>query len=40
VSRIYPHLTVGKITLNLAPGPAVISVATLFFLFSLLRKKV
>jgi ABC-type Mn2+/Zn2+ transport system permease subunit len=40
LSRIYPHLTVGKITLNLAPGPAVISVATLFFLLSLLRKKV
>ena len=40
LSRIYPHLTVGKITLNLAPGPAVISVAALFFLLSLLRKKV
>ena len=40
VSRSYPHFAVGRITLNLAPGPAIISVATCFFLLSLIRKKV
>src|SRR5207302_7909079 len=39
ISRLYPHVTIGKATVNLAPGPTIISVATLFFLFSLLRKK-
>ena len=39
ISRLYPHITIGKATVNLAPGPTIISVATLFFLFSLLRKK-
>ena len=40
VSRLYPHIAIGKVTVNLAPGPTIISVATIFFLFSLLRKKV
>ena len=40
VSRSYPHFAIGRITLNLAPGPAIISVATFFFLLSLIRKKV
>src|SRR6266516_307726 len=40
VSHSYPHFAVGRITLNLAPGPAIISVATCFFLLSLIRKKV
>src|SRR5437879_9386173 len=39
ISRLYPHITIGKATVNLAPGPTIISVATLLFLFSLLRKK-
>jgi ABC-type Mn2+/Zn2+ transport system permease subunit len=40
ISRLYPHMTIGKVTVNLAPGPTIISVATVFFLLSLLRKKV
>ncbi len=40
ISRLYPHMTIGKVTVNLAPGPTIISVATVLFLFSLLRKKV
>ncbi|HYW70425.1 MAG TPA: metal ABC transporter permease [Pyrinomonadaceae bacterium] len=40
ISRLYPHINVGHITLNLALGPAIIGVATVLFLFSLLRKKV
>jgi ABC-type Mn2+/Zn2+ transport system permease subunit len=40
ISRAYPHITVGHVTLNLALGPAIIGVATLLFLLSLLRKKV
>jgi ABC-type Mn2+/Zn2+ transport system permease subunit len=40
ISRLHPHITIGKATANLAPGPTIISVATLFFLLSLLRKKV
>jgi ABC-type Mn2+/Zn2+ transport system permease subunit len=39
ISLAYPHITVGKVTLNLALGPAIIGVATLLFLASLLRKK-
>jgi ABC-type Mn2+/Zn2+ transport system permease subunit len=39
VSRFYPHLNIGRISLNLALGPAIISVATIFFLLSLLRRK-
>jgi ABC-type Mn2+/Zn2+ transport system permease subunit len=39
VSRFYPHLTIGRISLNLALGPAIIAVATVFFLLSLLRRK-
>ena len=35
----YPTLKAGSATLNLSLGPAIISVATLFFLLSLLRKK-
>jgi len=40
ISLIYPHITVGHVTLNLALGPAIIGVATLLFVLSLLRKKV
>ena len=39
LSRFYPHITIGRVTLNLALGPAIIAVATLLFLLSLLRKK-
>jgi len=39
ISRYYPAVTIGTVTLNLSPGPAIISVATLLFLVSLLRKK-
>ena len=39
VSRFYPHFTIGRISLNLALGPAIIAVATVFFLFSLLQRK-
>lgn len=39
IYRYYPTLTVSSMTLNLSLGPAIISVATLFFLLSLLRKK-
>ena len=39
ISRVYPHITIGHVTLNLALGPAIIGVATLLFLLSLLRKK-
>jgi ABC-type Mn2+/Zn2+ transport system permease subunit len=39
LSRFYPHLSFGRITLNLALGPAIIAVATILFLFSLLRRK-
>src|SRR6266446_4215073 len=37
ISRFYPHMTIGKVTVNLAPGPTIISVATVLFLLSLLR---
>jgi ABC-type Mn2+/Zn2+ transport system permease subunit len=40
ISRVYPHITIGHVTLNLALGPAIIGVATLLFLLSLLRKKI
>jgi ABC-type Mn2+/Zn2+ transport system permease subunit len=40
INRYYSHLTIGSVTLNLSLGPAIISVATILFLFSLLRKKV
>jgi ABC-type Mn2+/Zn2+ transport system permease subunit len=39
VSRLYPHFTIGSVSLNLALGPAIIAVATILFLFSLLRRK-
>lgn len=39
LARFHPHFTIGHATLNLAPGPAIISVATILFVFSLLRKK-
>lgn len=40
ISLVYPHIKVGNVTLNLALGPAIIGVATVLFLLSLLRKKV
>ena len=40
ISRFYPHFTVGHVRLNLALGPAIIAVATVLFLLSLLRKKI
>jgi ABC-type Mn2+/Zn2+ transport system permease subunit len=39
INRFWPAINVGPVTLNLSLGPAIISVATLFFLLSLLRKK-
>lgn len=40
ISLLYPHITIGRVTLNLSLGPAIIGVATVLFLVSLLRKKV
>ena len=40
INRLYPTITVGSVNLNLALGPAIISVAAVIFLLSLLRKKV
>ena len=40
INRYYSHLTIGSVTLNLSLGPAIISVATILFLLSFLRKKV
>ena len=40
INRYYPHFAVGTVTINLTLGPAIISVATFFFLLSLLRKKI
>jgi zinc transport system permease protein len=40
ISHFYPHLPVGHVTLNLTLGPAIIGVATILFLLSLLRKKI
>jgi len=39
LSRFYPHFMVGRVAFNLALGPAIIAVATVLFLLSLLRKK-
>jgi ABC-type Mn2+/Zn2+ transport system permease subunit len=39
ISRLYPHITIGRAALNLAPGPVIVSAATILFLLSLLRKK-
>lgn len=39
VNRLYQHISVGPVRINLALGPAIISVATFFFLLSLLRKR-
>ena len=39
ISHYYPQVHLGSFAINLSPGPAIISVATLFFLLSLLRKK-
>ena len=39
INRYYPRFIVGRITLNLALGPAIIAVATIFFLLSLMRRK-
>jgi ABC-type Mn2+/Zn2+ transport system permease subunit len=39
ISRYYPTVIIGPVTFNLALGPAIISVATLLFLLSLLRRK-
>ncbi len=39
ISRFYPHFAIGPVTMNLALGPAIIAVATVLFLLSLLRKK-
>jgi ABC-type Mn2+/Zn2+ transport system permease subunit len=40
INGYYPHLTLGSVTLNLSLGPAIISVATVLFLLSFLRKKI
>ncbi len=40
INRYYSQLTLGSVTLNLSLGPAIISVATVLFLLSLLRKKI
>jgi len=40
VSLVYPQIRIGLVTLNLTPGPAIIGVATVLLLLSLLRKKV
>jgi ABC-type Mn2+/Zn2+ transport system permease subunit len=40
INRYYSHLTLGTVALNLSLGPAIISVATVLFLLSLLRRKV
>lgn len=40
INRLYPTITVGSVRLNLALGPAIISVAAVIFLFSLFKKKV
>jgi len=39
ITHYYTHLAIGTITINLALGPTVISVATILFVFSFLRKK-
>ena len=40
LNRYYAHPTLGSVTLNLSLGPAIISVATVLFLLSLLHRKV
>lgn len=40
ISHFYSHFAIGKVTLNLTLGPAIIAVATILFLLSLLRKKI
>jgi ABC-type Mn2+/Zn2+ transport system permease subunit len=39
LSRFHPQVTLGSFTLNLTLGPAIIAVASVLFLLSLLRKK-
>ena len=39
ISHFYPSVTLWQITLNLTLGPAIIAVATMLFLLSLMRKK-
>ena len=39
INRLYPTITLGSVKLNLALGPAIISVAALIFLLSLFKKK-
>lgn len=39
INRLYSQLRIDSVTLNLSLGPAIISVATLLFLVSLLRRK-
>ncbi len=39
INHYCSHLTISSVTLNLSLGPAIISVATILFLLSLLRKK-
>jgi ABC-type Mn2+/Zn2+ transport system permease subunit len=39
INRYCPHFSVGPVTINVALGPAIVSVATLFFLLSLLRRQ-
>jgi ABC-type Mn2+/Zn2+ transport system permease subunit len=39
INHYYSHVTLGSVTLNLSLGPAIISVATVLFLLSLLRRK-
>ena len=39
IQSYYPTVMIGSVNLNLSPGPAIISVATVLFLLSLLRRK-
>jgi ABC-type Mn2+/Zn2+ transport system permease subunit len=40
INRFYSQLQIGSVTLNLSLGPAIISVATLLFLLSFLKRKI
>jgi ABC-type Mn2+/Zn2+ transport system permease subunit len=40
INRYYSQLRLGSVALNLSLGPAIISVATIMFMLSLLRRKV
>jgi len=40
INRLYPPISIGSVKINLALGPAIISVAALIFLVSLFKKKV